>query len=58
MLDLLVAHADSPDRDGPNVTILPSQVHDCLLVFTLLVAVHCEGSEFAKAKSGSRKYCK
>jgi len=41
------------DRDGLNVTALPTQVHDCPMAFTLLKLVNCQASEFMSPKSAS-----
>ncbi len=46
------------NRDGPNVTTLPSQVHDCPLALTLLKVVHGQCGEFMSPKSASQKNCK
>ena len=46
------------DRDGPNVTTLPTQVRDCPMAFTLLKVVDCQTSEFMTPKSASQKNSK
>ena len=46
------------DRDGSNVTTLPSQVHDCPMALTLLKVVDGQASEFMAPKSASQKNSK
>jgi hypothetical protein len=43
------------DADGPNVTSLPTQVHDSPMPFTLLEVIDFQSSKFVTPKSAGQK---